>query len=423
MHWLNLFSRTLAVVVLAAAAGWYFDLSLEFALAAGLGVLLYVSHRIWLLLQWLDYSSEWPLDLGGIWGELGAKIYQQRLSDREKKEDFNKQRDRVVQALASMRDGIVMVDQDGALHWCNEAASNLLGIELQSHAGQDINALIGSKEFTRHANAGEHDDTLLIKVGSDPERSLQVVLTSFGEGDKLVLLRDATGRAHMDQVRRDFVGNVSHELRTPLTVISGYLDTFLSGSTDLPTRLVKPLEQMLQQAVRMESLLKDLLWLSRIESDEREEKRELIDIPAMLGELGEEIAGTHPDRRLILRLSAREKVSGDYRELYSAVSNLVQNAMKYSADDTPVTVGWRMGIGGYHLSVSDLGRGIGKEHIPRLTERFYRVDDSRSSHTGGTGLGLAIVKHVAASHDAQLQIESEVGRGSTFALVFPYRQS
>jgi two-component system phosphate regulon sensor histidine kinase PhoR len=177
---------------------------------------------------------------------------------------------------------------------------------------------------------------------------------------------------------------------------------------------------MAQQAERMETLLKDLLWLSRIESEEKAEKLEQVDVAALLEELHDEVSNNHPDRRILLRSTALEKVSGDYRELYSAVSNLVHNALKYSPGDAPVTISWRLGADGYHLGVSDLGMGIEEVHIPRLTERFYRVDDSRSSATGGTGLGLAIVKHVAASHGAQLRIASEPGTGSTFTLVFPF---
>ena len=247
-----------------------------------------------------------------------------------------------------------------------------------------------------------------------------MVITRFGEGDSLLFVRDITERARMEQVRRDFVGNVSHELRTPLTVITGYVGTFLASADQLPEKFFRPLEQMAQQAERMETLLKDLLWLSRIESEEKAEKREQVDIAALLEEVHDEVSNTHPDRRILLRSTAREKVSGDYRELYSAVSNLVHNALKYSPEETPVTVSWRQGEDGYHLSVSDLGMGIEEVHIPRLTERFYRVDDSRSSATGGTGLGLAIVKHVAASHGAQLRIESELGAGSTFTLIFPF---
>ena len=225
----------------------------------------------------------------------------------------------------------------------------------------------------------------------------------------------------MEQVRRDFVGNVSHELRTPLTVISGYLGSFLADEQGFAPRYTKALRQMVQQADRMESLLKDLLWLSRIESEEREIKHERVNVRALLQELRDELAAVQSPCRLQLQLETECQVAGDYRELYSAVSNLVTNAMKYSPADSPVTVSWRLHGDKLRLAVIDQGVGIEAAHIPRLTERFYRVDDSRSSASGGTGLGLAIVKHVAAAHDARLLIESNLGEGSTFILEFPLR--
>ncbi len=244
-------------------------------------------------------------------------------------------------------------------------------------------------------------------------------ITRFGDGDRLLFIRDVTASVRMEKVRKDFVANVSHELRTPLTVISGYLGTFLSDPGKLEPRYVKPLQQMLQQAVRMENLLKDLLWLSRIESEQGLEMRGPVDVRALLSELQDELGTAYPERRVELELATDHQVTGDYRELYSAVSNLLLNAIKYSRDDSVIKVSWRQQDGGYQLPVTDEGIGIDAVHIPRLTERFYRVEDSRSSAGGGTGLGLAIVKHVAASHGARLQIVSKPGRGSSFSLVFP----
>jgi two-component system phosphate regulon sensor histidine kinase PhoR len=187
----------------------------------------------------------------------------------------------------------------------------------------------------------------------------------------------------------------------------------------LDPRYVKPLQQMLQQSERMESLLKDLLWLSRIESEQGTEAPTPVDMRALLSELQDELRTAYPGRKVELEMSADYRVQGDFRELYSAVSNLVLNAIKYSEEEDVVKVSWRQQDGSYYLTVMDQGPGIDPVHIPRLTERFYRVEDSRSSATGGTGLGLAIVKHVAATHGARLQIESKQGEGSAFSLVFP----
>ncbi len=258
-------------------------------------------------------------------------------------------------------------------------------------------------------------------MGIQRKPILRVEITGFGEGERLLFIRDVSGAVRMEQMRRDFVANVSHELRTPLTVISGYLGTFLMNTADLPERYVKPLQQMDQQAQRMEHLLKDLLWLSRIESDKHEDEREFIDIGGLLHELRDELAEAYPESVMVLDIATEQRVYGDYRELYSAVSNLAINAIKYSRDSSPVTISWSLQGDKCLLQVRDRGIGIDPVHIPRLTERFYRVDDSRSSATGGTGLGLAIVKHAAATHGAQLKIESKLGEGSTFTLVFPVR--
>jgi two-component system phosphate regulon sensor histidine kinase PhoR len=220
-------------------------------------------------------------------------------------------------------------------------------------------------------------------------------------------------------MRRDFVANVSHELRTPLTVMMGYIGTFLADPEALPAPHVRALEQMAGQAERMENLLKDLLWLSRIETTGTRQKNELVDMASLLEELREDVSSSYPDNPLQLDLRCAERIPGDYRELYSAASNLVLNAYRYSPAGSPVIASWTKAGEDYRLQVKDAGIGIDPRHFPRLTERFFRVDESRSSATGGTGLGLAIVKHVAAAHGAQLKIDSKPGEGSCFSLIFP----
>jgi two-component system phosphate regulon sensor histidine kinase PhoR len=314
---------------------------------------------------------------------------------------------------------VVIVAEQGTIQWFNEAAGQLLDLRDPEDIGQPILHLVRIPEFHRYFLRGDYRKPLEYRTNGENRRFLQLQITRFGDGDRLLFLRDVTDVVRTEQVRRDFVGNVSHELRTPLTVISGYLGTILDNGRDLNPSLVRALEQMSQQADRMENLLKDLLWLSRIESERKQERRERVDIPCLLLELADELRTTHPGRVIELEVETDEKVTGDYRELYSAVSNLVLNALKYSDRDCPVRVSWRREGAQCLLSVRDQGIGIDSVHFPRLTERFYRVDDSRSSTTGGTGLGLAIVKHVAAAHEAQLRIESELGRGSEFTLVFP----
>jgi two-component system phosphate regulon sensor histidine kinase PhoR len=315
-----------------------------------------------------------------------------------------------------------MVDGLGAIKWLNSAVEPLLGLRYPEDTGQTLTNLVRAPEFNRYFLARDYTAPLQYLSDAGKEKAhLRVEITRFGEGERLLFIRDVSSAVRMEQMRRDFVANVSHELRTPLTVISGYLSTILDNSQELPPQYVKPLQQMGQQAQRMENMLKDLLWLSRIESGKPEESRELVDIRGLLQELRDELAEAYPDSAIVLDLASDRKIQGDYRQLYSAVSNLAINAIKYSPNGSPVTLGWHFQDGKCRLQVRDTGIGIDSLHIPRLTERFYRVDDSRNSATGGTGLGLAIVKHVAAAHGAHLQIDSKLGEGSTFTLVFPVR--
>jgi two-component system phosphate regulon sensor histidine kinase PhoR len=232
-----------------------------------------------------------------------------------------------------------------------------------------------------------------------------------------VFVKDVTEQDKLERMRRDFVGNVSHELRTPLTVIKGYIETLQSLMPESDARLQKSLGSMHVQTARMESLISDLLWLSRIESVEGERKDDQLDLVDLLAHLCDELKAAWPDREIELVTSSSLCVLGNAAELRSAISNLIVNALKYS--EAPISVKWSDTVVGPELLVEDQGPGIDAKHIPRLTERFYRVDKSRSQATGGTGLGLAIVKHVAVSHDAKLFIDSELGQGSTFRLVFP----
>lgn len=413
--------RLLGFVALGAALGWYLGNALYGALAAALAVLLFWTVQIWRLRRWLADTDQAPPDLHGIWGEMIARIYKQQRDATATGSRLQTTVDYLLDSFAAMRDGVVIVESNGSLRWCNEAACTLLALRYPDDVGQAVSNIVRIPEFTSYLNAAEFAEPLVFATAGQPRLHLQLVVTRFAEGDFLLFVRDVTDRVRTEQMRRDFVGNVSHELRTPLTVITGYLGTFLSDPDGLPAPYRRAMEQMAGQADRMENLLKDLLWLSRIETTERQEKAEQVDMAALLDELQDQVSNTHPDNPLQLDLLCRDKVAGDYRELYSAVSNLVFNAFKYSPEGAPVAAVWRRDEDGLRLAVTDKGIGIAPEHFSRLTERFYRVDDSRSSATGGTGLGLAIVKHVAAAHGAQLEIDSELGKGSTFTLFFPHK--
>ena len=399
--------------------GWYFGYPLAGATLTLLAVVMFWSYQMSRLQQWLQAPDSPPGDIYGVWGDIVAHIYRrQRVAAMDQKR-LQSTLDYLLESFASMRDGVVLVERSGGISWCNEAATRLLGLRYPQDTGQAITNLVRHPDFNQYVAEQRYAEPLYFATDGEQKLHLQVIITRFGEGDSLLFVRDVTERIRMEQMRRDFVANVSHELRTPLTVISGYLATFLTDPQRLPEHYVKPVKQMALQAERMETLLKDLLWLSRIESEERQEKLESINMVALLEELKDELSGTQPQRCVRLDIQCQQNIMGDYREIYSAVSNLVQNALNYSASDTAVVISWLERGDECLLSVIDLGQGIDPVHIPRLTERFYRVYDSRSSATGGTGLGLAIVKHVAASHAVRLNIESTPGKGSTFTLVFP----
>ena len=406
-------------MAVGAALGWYLGSTHTGIAAAAIGVVLFWSQQTLRLERWLRDTSVAPPDIPGIWGDIVARIYKQQRDANSTQERLQSTVDYLLESFAAMRDGVVIVESSGAIRWCNEAAQKLLGLRYPDDTGQAITNLVREPEFSDYLDKQEFADPLVFESGGAMKSHLQLVVTRFAEGDTLLFVRDVSDVVRTEQMRSDFVGNVSHELRTPLTVIAGYLGTILGDAQSLPAPYVKAMEQMQGQADRMESLLKDLLWLSRIESAQRMEKSEWVDIGALLEELQQEVYNLYPDNPLQLDISCTDKIRGDYRELYSAVSNLVFNAYKYSPDDGRVYASWCNGAGGCELAVRDEGIGIDASHFPRLTERFYRVDDSRSSSTGGTGLGLAIVKHVAAAHGAQLKIDSKLGQGSTFTLQFP----
>jgi two-component system phosphate regulon sensor histidine kinase PhoR len=316
-----------------------------------------------------------------------------------------------------MRDAALIINSDGRLVWCNDAAEYLLGIKFESEEGKPLSEVAPGKSLKRYMREENFQKPLRVKPGPDPEFCLQFEFSRFGSNDRLVFVKDVTEQDKLERMRRDFVGNVSHELRTPLTVIKGYIETLQSLMAGTDSTLQKSLGSMDTQVSRMERLIEDLLWLSRIESVEGERKEDQIDMVRLLSDVGDGLRTAWPEREIVVTLECTQQILGSASELRSALSNLIVNALKYS--DGPVNVRWSETVVGPALLVEDQGEGIEAKHIPRLTERFYRVDKSRSQATGGTGLGLAIVKHVAVSHEARLFIDSEPGKGSTFRLVFP----
>jgi two-component system phosphate regulon sensor histidine kinase PhoR len=415
--------RLLLVLAASAAVGWLSGLTLEMLCLGLAGVAGTWLFQLSKLRRWMENPEDEPPESKGIWGLVYDTIYTLQRENRDARSRLQSTVDYLRSSFASMRDGVVILSQSGAIEWSNEAAERLLGLQYPRDRGQPVLNLLRWPAFHDYFLGGDFLQPLQIPGAINPRQILQVDITTFAGGDFLIFIRDVTREVQMEQMRRDFVGNVSHELRTPLTVFKGYLDT-LANAGDLDRqRFARALQQMGAQADRMENLLSDLLYLSRIESLRNDRKNEAVPMASLLEELREELASSFPDRRVAIDLRTRETVTGDYGELRSAVSNLVINALKYSAESDPVEITWERNREGLLLSVRDYGIGIDEQHLPRLTERFYRVDESRSAQTGGTGLGLAIVKHVAAAHRAALRIDSTPGQGSCFALHFPVLES
>lgn len=408
-----------SLVLGAAMLGWIYGYPATAVTITLTAIILLWLYEIDKVQRWLSDPERDVPETHGVWGDLFALIYLNQRKSEEVQARLHSTIEYMQSSLAVIRDGVVMVDEHGVITWFNRSVEPLLGLRYPEDSGQRLTNLVRDPEFNDYFLAGDYSEPLQFEAaGTSEQVFLRVEITYFGEGDRVLFIRDISDSVRMEQMRSDFVANVSHEIRTPLTVISGYLGTMQANAEDLPERYRKPLEQMGEQAHRMEGLLKDLLWLSKIESDQSARLDETVDMRFLLQELRDELAEAYSQVTLRLELSSEHLITGNYQQLYSAVSNLVINAIKYSGENTPVTISWFAERGKNRLSVTDEGIGIDAIHLPRLTERFYRVDDSRNSATGGTGLGLAIVKHVAVAHNARLFVESRIREGSTFTLVF-----
>jgi two-component system phosphate regulon sensor histidine kinase PhoR len=313
----------------------------------------------------------------------------------------------------------VLVDAALQIEWCNPVAERHLGIRLQADQGLRITNLVRDPAFVNYLTSASFGEPLLLRPLADPALVLSIRVIEFEPARSIVMTRDVTQAERLDAMRRDFVANVSHELRTPLTVVNGFLETLLDAQPPLDELRQRHLTLMHEQAARMNRLVEDLLMLSRLEAEETPLAEEDIDAPALVTEVVAEARALSAGRHDIGCAVEPLRVRGSRDELRSAFGNLVSNAIRYTPSGGRITLAWRAADDGAVFEVADTGIGIAPEHLPRLTERFYRVDRSRSRETGGTGLGLAIVKHVLMRHQGRLLIASEAGRGSSFRAWLP----
>ncbi len=422
---------------LAAGLGWWLSggfVAAVCALAAAIlcfGSMAWKLHRLerWLAGPDLNSDVAWR----GLWLEIAQRI-QRLIKQRDKQVAVHEQRlQHFLQAIQASPNGVTLLDDQGRIEWFNDTAAAHLGLDIRRDHLQHVVHLVRDPVFSRYFAQTQHDAEVVIEGRSQSVAhsvKLSIQLHAYGEGRQLLLTRDITSIALADAMRRDFVANVSHEIRTPLTVLSGFVETLQSIPLSEAERQ-RYLDLMAVQASRMQSLVADLLTLSQLEGSLPPGMNEKVSVQELMTQVASDaqalsavLSGQDGDQRhcvheLLFEPAPAWVLLGVRSELLSAISNLVSNAVRYTPAGGAIRVAWSRDAEQVILSVNDTGPGIAPEHLPRLSERFYRVDRSRSRETGGTGLGLAITKHVAQRHGGELRIESHVGQGSTFMLVLP----
>ena len=420
----------LACVALGGCVGWAGGLVWRqpgggAVLGALGGLLLFGAQdatRALRLLRWLrgNQTEGAPRD-AGWWGELGYRLERAlRLRDQAVRRE-SERLSQFLSAIEASPNGVTLLDAQGQIEWCSHVAADHFGLDPARDRLQRIANLVRAPAFVAWLQGGNGADTLLMPSPAATGHTLSVVLRPYGnDGQRLLLSQDITERERADAMRRDFVANVSHEIRTPLTVLAGFVETMASLPLNESER-ARVLGLMEQQTGRMQSLVADLLTLAQLEGSPRPPTDQWLGLEPLLQQAVADGDALSAGRHTVELLAGPVfEVAGNRTELLSAVANLVNNAVRYTPDGGAITVAAECrDDGALEVVVTDTGVGIAREHLPRLTERFYRVDSSRSRETGGTGLGLAIVKHVVQRHGGELAIDSEPGRGSCFRLVLP----
>jgi two-component system, OmpR family, phosphate regulon sensor histidine kinase PhoR len=420
----NLPSRwTSQIAALAALLGaalifglWFGGTGWWLAGAALLYVAFTLRHLYWLD-RALDGHRRVPLfETRGLWAEVFARVEKLRTKARNRKKKYHRLLREVRESTGALADGGIILNADHEIMWFNPAAARLLGLSHATDIGHRIDNLLRHPDFVAYLKAPSGDG---LTVASPRHETgwLHVQIIPYGTDQRLAIIRDVTNEKNVERTRRDFVANASHELRSPLTVISGYLEA-LGDTGDVPDAWRTPVAEMQRQADRMTRILRDLIELTRLESAEATADRDFVDVTGMLKPIVQEFQGrVGPSVELVLETDAA--LLGKESELHSIFYNLVNNAVRFTPPTGSVSVVWRAFEGAAVFEVIDTGIGIAEELIPRVTERFYRVDPGRSRASGGTGLGLAIVKHALQRHEGELSIKSREGEGSTFTCRFP----
>ncbi|MEO7244117.1 MAG: phosphate regulon sensor histidine kinase PhoR [Rubrivivax sp.] len=372
------------------------------------------------LLRWLrgGQHDAAPRDTG-FWGEVGYRA-ERALRQRERALDEERRRlDQILSALEASPNGVLLLDRRGQIDWCNRVAADHFGLDPERDRGQRITNLVRAPAFKAYLNEACFDEPVGFEAPQG-QTSLSVTVRPYGEGRMLVLSQDVTERERSEAMRRDFVANVSHEIRTPLTVLAGFVETMASLPLSESERQ-RVLLLMDQQTTRMQDLVADLLTLAQLEGSPRPQADRWVPMTDLLQRAEAEARALSAGRHTLeVDIGAAVEVAGVDAELHSAIGNLLSNAVRYTPTGGRIALAWTLRADGAGVvEVCDSGIGVAREHLPRLTERFYRVDSSRARNTGGTGLGLSIVKHVMQRHGGSIEVDSESGQGSRFRLIFP----
>jgi len=422
--WKGFLVRVAGAICVAALAWLLSGEAAGYALLSFLLMLMLLHHVSHLsrLSRWLkDPRPEAVPNSSGLWDDVFGAFYHLLRRQRRSESRLTATLEDFRQAGMAMPDGLVILDGKNQIEWCNPKAELHFGLDPRRDAGQLITHLVRQPQFVEALDAEGYGDPLTLRGASGGSLILSVLIVPYEANRKLIISRDVTDRERVETMRRDFVANVSHELRTPLTVIGGFLETITDMENPDPALIRRSLPLMNDQAKRMQGLVEDLLTLSRLESEGNPAREEPVNAPDIVRALYHDalaLSGGHHKVHLLLESPAW--INGAADELRSAFGNLVSNAVRYTPAGGEVRLSWQdTDDGGAVFAVRDTGIGISPQHIPRLTERFYRVDRGRSRETGGTGLGLAIVKHVVNRHGARLDVVSEPGRGSCFSVEFP----
>lgn len=409
----------LSFILIASGICWYFFgpiIGLSIGLICMIALIVIQLNYLYLLSGWLDHPDSEKLPDGwGAWTDIFSRLYRLRRDDERNRTELTEWLARFRQAMSLLPDGVVIMDDVLFLEWCNPAAERHLGLNNGRDKGMRVTNLIRSPDFIDYIILGRYEQPLTLTL---KERKLIVQIIPFENRRQILVTHDATESERIEMMRRDFIANASHELRTPLTVINGFLEIAQSQPNLEQAIRMSHLKLMIEQGQRMQNLVEDMLTLTRLESIDYPLRPEDVNIHNLLDQILQEARALSGGRHTISMTIDGPDIQGSTDELRSAFSNLVSNAVRYTPEKGSIDIKWQQTATGPQFSVKDSGIGIRGEHIARLTERFYRVDKSRSRETQGTGLGLAIVKHVLLRHGAVLAIESEPGMGSTFIVRF-----